>query len=122
MTDTLNDHDARLLEQRVRTLEAERDQYRQRLEIVAAMLLQEAINRDWCSDYDAFVDHVNETVGAEVLKHCRQDFVVHFTGYVNITARDGEQATELGSQELSRLEGYSNHGFSFEITDCEGDG
>jgi hypothetical protein len=119
MTETLDAHAANQLDQRVRTLEAEVAQYRQRMEIIATMLYEEAVRRDWCSDYDAFVDNVNGVLGADVLHKCARDFTVSFSGTMTINANSEDAATEECSTQLARFEGRCDWSMGFEISDVE---
>lgn len=119
MTETLDGHATDVAEQRVRTLQAEVAQLQQRLAIIADMLLDEAIRRDWCSEYDAFVENVNGTIGAEVLRTCARDWVVSFSGTMQLTAKSDEAAYELVAQQFARFESRCDYSVSFETTDAE---
>ena len=45
--------------------------------VLADLIRQEAINRDWCSEYEDFAANVNANVGFALMEPRRRTFVVH---------------------------------------------
>lgn len=90
--------------------EAEYNVWRDRYErvkadfkIVSEALLREAEERDWCSDYNNFVEDVNEHLTIMQLQTLEKDYEVEVeltrtqtvTAYVKISAKSAEEAEQL---------------------------
>lgn len=75
------------LNQRVARLVSDRD-------YVAASLQDEAMRRDWCSEYDDFCDMVNAHVSEPWLRPCRFTRVATIQVIVRYTSRRGDNALE----------------------------
>ena len=91
------------------------------LGIVANMLRDEAVRRDWCSDYGTFVDQVNGATDGEWLYHCTEERVASFTVSVTYTCRYGQADTcydELYAA-LADSDGYELSGSDTSIEDID---
>lgn len=97
------DHDRRREE--METALQARNQFNRALTVVADLLHEEAVNRDWCSEYGEFVDKVNAAVGYPVLTHCVKDFTVSFLVTVTVEAAKSDIATETATADLRRALG-----------------
>jgi len=73
------------------------------LSVVGEMLLNEAENRDWCSEYDTFVDKVNDRLGDEVLQRRARPWSVEFRVTITTTATDSDMATENAESMLESV-------------------
>lgn len=81
-------------------------------EKVAEALREEAIRRDWCSDYGDFVERVNRRTARFELLSCSRDYVVSFTVDVHVNARTPDEAQEMAEGEVNsaiRSFEYSAH-------------
>jgi len=66
------------------------------LRIVADMLREEAISRDWCGDYGTFVDQVNARTSLPWLEHCMEDRILTVSVTFSYACKHGfaEECTE----------------------------
>lgn len=124
------------LQQQVERLTRERDQARESAQAYSAdfaavgeALMEEAIQRDWCSEYDEFVDRVNSQTKRLDLPIREQEYEVEVTvsGYiettttVTVTAYSQENADKMVAENMdnyidaddvltnaSRSESFSN--------------
>ena len=74
------------------------------LSVVGERLLGEAEARDWCTEYDEFVESVNTFLGREVLQPCERDYSVHLNVYLTVRAR-GQQAASAQAGRLISVDG-----------------
>ena len=81
--------------------------YCEDINTIGTLLLEEAERRDWCEEYDEFVQHVNSRLLASCL-HVRekeytvewtQNIIVSITKSVTVTAVDEESAEEMAREE-----------------------
>lgn len=114
MTDTLEGSADQL---RIQSLEADVAILNQQLATIATMLLQEAIDRDFCSDYGDFVDRVNEAIGTVVLLHMNRDYDVHFSGTLTINANTYERASESATSQLAWMANHADNSMSWDIVE-----
>ena len=61
---------------------AELNHLRADIRVIAECLLQEALTREWCNEYDGFVDTVNGLCSEPHLEHAHQRRVARF--HVNV--------------------------------------
>ena len=87
------------------------------LEAIACRLQDEAVNREWCSEYNDFVDEVNELTRSDWLKKLEKEFEVtvdvtrtqEVRVTVTIEATDEQQATDKFLEwEEEDIEDYVN--------------
>jgi hypothetical protein len=65
------------------------DRLRGDLELIANALREEALRRDWCSEYGDWIEGVNSSTSEEWLMHCTQTDTRTYTVEVTLTARNG---------------------------------
>ncbi len=75
-----------------------------RLDYVAEALLAEAEERDWCSEYDEFVNKVNNHLGYTVLTPRSREYEVTYTVTFTVEARDEDEAQETADEYMSAAE------------------
>lgn len=68
---------------RVQALETENERLRADIETIGNALLSEAENRDWCSEYDTFVDHLNCNLRQSALPTRQTTWTFTFTATCN---------------------------------------
>lgn len=105
---------------RIESLAGQANKAARNLEIVAEELLSEAESRGWCSEYDQFVEKVNDRCGAEVLKPCARAYSVTFTVSVQVNARGEDAAEEEANSELESAlarAGFNDYSYDHENTE-----
>ena len=90
---------------------------RSQLVTVGDMLLEEAEERDWCDEYNTFVDNVNSRAGADVLSRMEYDYSVCIGGTISVTARSADAAREMVQDDIDHF--ASDYSMDIEITDIE---
>ena len=111
------------LQRKVTDLEDRIDKANRAFSIVAEALHQEAIERDWCGEYDDFVDEVNAALPTGfALEHCRKDYEIEATITVRVrinhedrSKADAEQWFEDNQDDLIRA--FTRNGYS--SSECE---
>lgn len=94
--------------------------HRRQMRCVADALLEEARRRDWCDEYNDFVDTVNSAAGAEVLRRDEQEFVVRYVVSVTVTASNRDQATEQANEAVEAGDGVGDIDYyEVEYDSCE---
>jgi hypothetical protein len=123
MSDTIDGQVAaeqvNLLTTQVTALNTEVQQLRGQLRIIAEMLLEEAQHRDFCGEYDDFVDNVNARIGSEVLLHRMREWLVTFTGTMNVEATSADRAKNACGEQLDNMEERCDWGVSMMTQDVE---
>lgn len=98
-------------------------QLQKHLDTIAQCLLDEAENRNWCSEYDEFADRVNGLLGSEVLLPCSRNYEVTFAVSVTVNARGSDAAQEEAESDLESAlarAGFENYSFDHDSTSLEG--
>ena len=80
-------HRAERAEELVARQRAEIAMLKADLGTIASKLRDEAINRDWCGEYGAFVDECNGETSQPWLAHCEFSYTAQFTVHVSFTTR-----------------------------------
>lgn len=97
------------LQLRLEGLESDKRNLEKHLAIVADALLAEAIERDWCDEYNDFVHCVNEKARADVLEKVKKSYSRTFDVRVDVetsqTASDIWQGIENAISEYCDYEG-----------------
>lgn len=84
-----------------RQIESLRQRYARDIEVIGEALLEEAENRDWCNEYDEFVEGVNSRLGMELPEREREFNVEVEATYsltVPVTARNADEARERAEE------------------------
>lgn len=76
----------------------------QDLKIIADALLEEAQERDWCGEYDTYVDRVNARTSQPWLKHCERWWTATFTVTVSFKAISQADGVEPISDHLQNFD------------------
>ncbi|RPI04677.1 MAG: hypothetical protein EHM63_09820 [Actinobacteria bacterium] len=105
---------------RVNELSSQRDAFSRDIGIIADALREEAISRDWCSDYGVFVDGLNCQTSQPWLQHCMEDRVATFVVSFRYSVRHGrnDTVTEAFRESLRESGGYDMPGDS-DLTDID---
>lgn len=125
MSDTLDGQvaaeqvNADQLAKQVMALTTDVQQLRGQLRMIAEMLLEEANHRDFCGEYDDFVDNVNARIGSEVLLHRTREWLVTFTGSMSVEATTPDGARDSCQEQLDRMEEHCDWGVQMVTQDVE---
>lgn len=95
------------LQSQLESTQASARRYREDFNTVGAALLEEAENRGWCSDYEAFVERVQGSLSALELPERTSEYTVRWTETYTVTvsrsqtveARSAEDAVEAVDTE-----------------------
>lgn len=94
------------------------------IEVISQHLLEEANARDWCADYDDFVERVNaHLVGVELTARTRLYVVTQIITIrrnMMVSAKDSDQAEEMASDE-GEFDPYEFATGDWEIDDTTSD-
>lgn len=74
------------------------------LKIIADALLEEAQEREWCSEYDSYVDRVNARTSEPWLQRCARQWAATFTVTVNFTAHVQSDGISAISDHLQNFD------------------
>lgn len=92
-----------------REVDTVKECHRADIELISQHLLDEAEDRDWCEQFDDFVESINRKLHIELTPRATEhdvEFVLRFT--VQVTARDMEEATEQAWEFAKRVERYAD--------------
>lgn len=111
---------AEMTARQIHILEADKIRVTRDIGIIADALREEAISRDWCSDYGVFVDGLNSQTSAAWLQHCMEDRVATFVISFRYSARHGRNDTvvEAFRESLRDGQGYEMPGDA-DLTDID---
>ena len=103
---------AEMTQRQLHILEADKTRLARDIGIITDAIREEAISRDWCSDYGAFVDTHNSRLSQPWFQHCTEDRVAIFTVTFNYTCRHGhrDEVIEAFRQSLREHGGYDMPG------------
>lgn len=89
--------------------------FEQGAEIIAQALLDEAVSRDWCSEYGTFVDEVNGKLpaGFPRLRPCEKSYRVSF----NVTATEDTMSDLETAIDRILPSGVNTECFEWELSD-----
>lgn len=87
-------------------LRTENERLRSDIQIIATKLRDEAMNRQWCSEYGEFIDEVNDQTWGDWLEHCEFTRQASFRITVTYTVRDGSSRAEDIKCHLADFSGY----------------
>lgn len=85
---------------------------------IAEALVNEARERNWCSEYDDFVNGLNSQNRWLTLENCARDYLVTIELRVRVEATNDDNADELAEEHMSS---YYRGGGDWEITDTSED-
>lgn len=106
------------LEQRTEDRDRIRTRYHHDMDLVGSELMQQAINRNWCGQYDDFVNELNSSLHYE-LPTRSQDYTVSVTVTFSVNSSDGDSASSEADEMMRSIERRSDYHFSWDITDVE---
>jgi hypothetical protein len=84
------------------------DAMRTDISLIAEEILEEALSRDWCSEYGTFVDRVNGRTSQPWLQHCMEERTAEFVVTFTYQCRHGfaEEITESLRDVLKERSDY----------------
>lgn len=96
------------LEASQENLRLSRERHQRDVTTIGDALMEEANNRDWCTQYDSFVSDLNESLHHELPTRSRT-YNVEVTITISVNASDYDDAREQATEELrdARLRDYN---------------